>query len=64
MKITINILPAIGSVIAFAVAYSICIGSAQKLVHFAGAANEAATMLVSFMIGAGLLICAFEKNNK
>jgi hypothetical protein len=64
MKITINILPIIGSAVAFYVAYAISIGSAQKVVHFSGAANEAATMLVSFMLGAGLLICSFEKFNK
>jgi hypothetical protein len=64
MKITINILPAIGSVIAFICAHSISTGTAQKFIHFAGAANEAATMILSAMIGCGLLVCSFEKVNK
>jgi hypothetical protein len=64
MKITINILPAIVAVSAFAIAYSISTGTLQSIVPFAGAANEAATMLVAFMIGAGSLICTFEKVNK
>jgi hypothetical protein len=64
MKITINILPAIGSVIAFGATYSLLTGTAQKFIPFSGALNEAATALVAFMIGAGLLICSFEKVNK
>ena len=64
MKITINILPAIGSVIAFGATYSLLTGSAQKVVNFSGAANEVATLLVSFMLGALLLFCSFEKVNK
>ena len=64
MKITINILPAIGSVIAFVIAHSISTGAAQKFVHFSGSINEAATMLTCAMIGCGLLVCSFEKVNK
>ena len=64
MKFTINIPQIIGSLIAFGIAYSISIGSAQKVISFEGAVNEVGTMLISFMIGAGLLICAFEKINK
>lgn len=51
-----------GSAIAFSIAYSISIGAAQSIIHFEGAANEVATMMISFMLGAGLLICAFEKS--
>jgi len=64
MKITINILPALVAVTALGIAYSISTGTLQSIVPFAGATNEAATMLVAFMLGAGSLICAFEKVNK
>jgi hypothetical protein len=50
-----------GSAIAFSIAYSISIGAAQGIIHFQGAANEAATMLVSFMLGIGLIISIFDK---
>ena len=64
MKITTNILPAIGSVIAFGIAYSISKGTLQKHIYFQGTSNEVATLLIAFMIGAGLLVCSFEKINK
>ena len=64
MKITINILPAIGSVIAFGVTYSLLTGTAQKFVPFAGTLNEMATAILTAMIGVGLLVCSFEKFNK
>jgi mannitol-specific phosphotransferase system IIBC component len=64
MKITINILPAIGSVIAFGATYSLLTGTAQKFIPFASPLNELATTMVTFLIGAGLLICSFEKVNK
>ena len=60
MKITINILPAIGSVIALCIAYSISIGALQAIIPFQGAVNEFATLFVSFMIGVGLLIYSLE----
>ena len=64
MKITINILPAIGSVIAFGATYSLLTGSLQKFVPFSGALNEFATAMCLFMIGALLTFCSFEKVNK
>jgi hypothetical protein len=64
MKITINILPAIGSVIAFGATYSLLTGTAQKFVPFSGALNEFATTMITFLMGALLLICSFEKVNK
>jgi len=64
MKITINILPAIGSVIAFGVTHSLLSGTAQTVIPFAGTLNEMATTMLAFLIGAGLLICSFEKINK
>jgi hypothetical protein len=64
MKFTINTLPALGSVIAFGIAYSISIGALQTIIPFQGAVNEFATLFVSFMLGAGLLISSFEKFNK
>jgi len=62
MKITLPIVQRIGSVIAFAIAYSISIGAAQDVITFNGAANEVGTMLISFMLGAALLIASFEKS--
>ncbi len=64
MKITINILPAIGSVIAFICAHSISNGTLQNYIHFQGAVNELGTMLICALIGCGLLLCSFEKINK
>jgi len=64
MKITINILPAIGSVIAFGATYSLLTGSAQNVIPFASPLNELATTMVTFIMGALLLICSFEKVNK
>ena len=64
MKITINILPAIGSVIAFGATYSLLTGSVQTVIPFNGTLNEMATTMLAFLIGAGLLICSFEKINK
>ena len=64
MKITINILPAIGSVIAFGATYSLLTGSAQTVIPFAGPLNEFATTMITFLMGALLLFCSFEKVNK
>lgn len=64
MKITINILPALGTLIAFGVTYSLLTGTAQKFVPFAGTLNEFATTMLAFLIGVGLLVCSFEKINK
>jgi mannitol-specific phosphotransferase system IIBC component len=64
MKITINILPAIGSVIAFGATYSLLTGTAQKFIPFSGALNEFATTMITFLMGALLLFCSFEKVNK
>ena len=64
MKITINIFPALGSVIAFGATYSLLTGSAQRVIPFAGTLNEISTTILAFLIGAGLLLCSFEKINK
>ena len=64
MKITINILPALGSLIAFGATYSLLSGSAQKVIPFASPLNELATTMITFLMGALLLICSFEKFNK
>jgi hypothetical protein len=64
MKITINILPALGSLIAFGVTYLLLTGTAQKFVPFAGTLNEFSTAMCTTMIGVGLLVCSFEKINK
>lgn len=64
MKITINILPALGTLIAFGITYLLLTGTLQKFVPFAGTLNEFATAMLAFLIGAGLLLCSFEKINK
>jgi hypothetical protein len=64
MKITINIFPALGSLIAFWVTYSLLTGTAQKYIPFAGTLNELATAMCTTLIGAFLLFCSFEKINK
>ena len=64
MKITINIFPAIGSVIAFSATYSLLTGSAQRVIPFNGTLSEMATAICLFWIGSLLLFCSFEKFNK
>jgi hypothetical protein len=64
MKITINILPAIGSVITFGATYSLLTGSLQKLVPFAASLNEVATTICTFIMGLMCLYCAFDSPTK
>ena len=57
----INIIPALGSLIAFGAMFSLLNGTAQKFVPFTGTLNEIGTSICLFMIGINLLLCSFEK---
>jgi predicted amino acid-binding ACT domain protein len=61
VKVTINILNLIGTIIALFVTMSILNGSAQEVVHFAGVANEIGTAFMSLMLTIGLAYSSFER---
>ena len=61
VKVTINILNLIGTIIALFVTMSILNGSAQEVVHFAGVANEIGTAFMSLMLTLGLAVSSFER---
>ena len=61
VKVTINILNLIGTIIALFVTMSILNGSAQEVVHFAGVANEIGTAFMAFMLTLGLAVSSFER---
>ena len=54
----------LGAIASFAIAFSIMQGSAQKVVHFAGVANEMGTCLFAFMLGIGFTIMAIPERKK
>ena len=61
VKVNINILNLIGTIIALSVTISILNGSAQEVVHFAGALNEMATAFMALMLTIGLAYSSFER---
>lgn len=61
VKVNINILNLIGTIIALFVTISILNGSAQEVVHFAGVANEIGTAFMALMLTLGLAVSSFER---
>jgi hypothetical protein len=61
IKVNINVLNLIGTILALLVTISIMNGSAQTVVHFADPINEMACALMSMLLTIGLAITSFEK---
>jgi hypothetical protein len=64
MKVQLNIFPFIGTLAAMFVTISIFNGSAQEVVHFAGALNEMATACMSMLLTIAGFAYSFESIKK